>query len=174
MVGTLWFLAIVGVSGGGVGAAFAAEPPVFTPAPDAEGTWRTQLVFPVPIEAVRAALGDPIEAARFSPDITTIAYVSREQCPTIRVETGMTFAPVAYDYRRCATSTGWHETLVASKALEIYDVRWSFESVEAGTKVTYDVRIKPSFPAPDFLLARQMRGSITTLLQRLYRSVTGG
>lgn len=169
MVGILGFL----VAGLMVGNAAAAEPPSFTPAPDANGVWRTQLVIPVPLEAVRAALGDPIEAARFSPDITSIAYLSREKCPTIRVETGLSFAPVAYDYRRCATSTGWHETLVASKALSVYDVRWSFEAVETGTRVTYDVHIKPSFFAPDFLMAQQMRSSITTLLQRLYRSVTG-
>lgn len=170
MVGTLWLLLVTGASG----VVSAAEPPAFTPAPGADGVWRTQLVIPVPVETVRAALVDPIAAARLSPDITTIAYLSRESCPTLHVETGMTFAPVAYDYRRCATSTGWHETLVSSKALAVYEVRWHFEAVETGTRVTYDVNIRPSFPAPDFLIARQMRTSITTLIQRLYRSVTGG
>ncbi len=166
VAGALWFLAVWG--------ARAAEPPAIAPAPDAQGVWRTELVIPASIEVVRAALGDPIQAARFSPDITTIQYLTRERCPTLRVETGMSFAPVAYDYRRCATATGWHETLLASKALSTYDVRWTFEAVEAGTKVSYDVHVQPSFPAPAFLFARQMRSSITTLLERLYRSVTGG
>jgi hypothetical protein len=168
--GTLWLLFAASLSG----PARAAEPPAFAVAPSSDGVWRTEFVIPAPIEAVRAALGDPIAAAQLSPDIKAISYVSREACPTLRVETGMTFAPVAYDYRRCATSTGWHETLVASKALSIYEVRWSFVSVDAGTKVKYDVHIQPSFPAPDFLISRQMRSSITTLLERLYRSVTGG
>lgn len=156
-----------------VGGALAEGLPAITPAPDAAGVWRTELVIPAPIEAVRAALGDPIAAARFSPDITTIQYLTRERCPTLRVETGVSFAPVSYDYRRCATATGWHETLLASKALAVYEVRWTFEEVETGTKVSYDVAIQPSFPAPAFLLARQMRTSITTFLERLYRSVTG-
>lgn len=166
LAGALWFLAVWG--------ARAAEPPPITPAPDAEGVWRTELVIPAPIEAVRAALGDPIEAARFSPDIATIQYLTRERCPTLRVETGLSFAPVAYDYKRCATANGWHETLLDSKALNIYEVRWSFESVEAGTKVSYAVNIQPSFPAPAFLFSRQMRTSITTFMERLYRSVTAG
>lgn len=155
-------------------AALAGEPPPIAPAPNAAGVWRTQYVIPASIEAVRAALGDPIAAASLSPDITTIAYLSREACPTLRVETGVSLAPVAYDYRRCATPSGWHETLVSSKALSVYEVRWEFTPVAAGTQVTYDVQIETTFPVPDFLVARQMRTSITTLLSRLYHKVTGG
>jgi len=152
----------------------AAEPPPIAPTPNAAGVWRTTYVIPAPVEAVRAALGDPIAAASFSPDITTIAYLSREACPTLRVETGVSIATVAYDYRRCSTATGWHETLVSSKALSVYEVRWDFTPVPTGTQVTYDVHIETSFPVPDFMVARQMRSSITTLLSRLYRKVTGG
>ncbi|MDP2316234.1 MAG: SRPBCC family protein [Pseudomonadota bacterium] len=164
--GTLWFLV--------VGSVLAAEPPPITPAQGTDGVWRTEIVIPASVEAIRAALGDPIQAARFSPDITKIQYVTRETCPTLHVETGGSFMPVNYDYRRCATKSGWHETLLSSNMLSTYEVRWTFESVEAGTKVSYDVHIKPTFPAPDFLFARAMRESITTLVGRLYRNVTGG
>lgn len=153
-------------------AARAAEPPPITPTATGDGGWRTEIVVPAPVAAVRAALADPIATARFSPDISKISYVARgTTCETLRVVTaGM--ATIAYDYRRCATADGWHETLVSSENLDVYDVRWQLVPVEGGTQVSYEVKIDPAFPAPDFILARAMKTSITTLLGRLYRSLT--
>lgn len=152
--------------------AWAADPPSITPTSSGDGFWRTELLVPAPIDVVRARLADPIATAKYSPDITSIQYVSQATCPTLRVVTeGM--VDVAYDYKRCTTADGWHETLVSSDMLSVYEVRWRLASVEAGTQVSYDVKIRPNFPAPDFMLARQMKSSITTLLGRFYRAVTG-
>ncbi len=153
--------------------ASASEPPPITPSTTSDGFWRTELLVPAPLADVRAALADPIASARFSPDITSIAYVAKGTCPTLRAETSGV-ASIAYDYRRCATATGWHETLVNSASLDVYEVRWTLEPAGESTKVSYEVKVDTSFPAPDFVVASQMKSSIRTILGRLYRFVTGG
>ncbi|MFN7142248.1 MAG: SRPBCC family protein [Myxococcota bacterium] len=150
----------------------AAEPPPITPTSTGDGGWRTEIVVPVPVATVRAALADPIASARFSPDISSIAYVARgTTCETLRAETAG-IATIAYDYRRCATADGWHETLVSSEGLDAYEVRWQLVPVEGGPRVSYQVKVDTSFPAPEFVMTRAMKTSITTLLARLYRAVT--
>lgn len=155
-----------------VTAARAAEPPPITPTSTGDGGWRTEIVVPAPVATVRAALADPIASARFSPDISKISYVARgSTCETLRAQTaGM--ATIAYDYRRCATADGWQESLVSSEGLDVYEVRWQLVPVDGGTRVSYQVKIDTAFPTPDFILAKAMKTSITTLLGRLYRSLT--
>jgi hypothetical protein len=153
--------------------AFAAEPPTITPTYTRDGAWRADLVVPVPVASAKAALADPIAAARFSPDITEISYLAQGACPTLRARTGGSMG-VTYDYRRCATADGWHETLVESGTLDVYEVRWSFTPDGAGTRVAYQVKVDPIFPTPDFLLAGHMKSSIATVVGRFYRAVTGG
>lgn len=149
----------------------AAEPPALRLEQTPAGGWQTVLDVPVPEAAVRAALVDPLVAARLSPDISGISYVERGACSTLRSVTSG-FASVSYVYRRCPTANGWHETLVSSEDLDAYEVRWTFTQRGASTEVAYMVRIDPTLPAPAFLLGRQMRSSITTIVSRLYRAVT--
>ncbi len=151
----------------------AAEPPAQTFARTPAGGWQTVLAFPAPEADVRAALADPIAAARFSPDISAVTYLERGVCSTLRAVTSG-FASVSYVYRRCPTADGWHETLVSSDDLDAYEVRWGFAPRGTSTVVTYMVRIDPHLPAPDFLLARQMRSSISRIVSGLYRAVTAG
>jgi hypothetical protein len=139
----------------------------------ADGTVTSELDVPAPLATVRAALLDPIAAARFSPDTVSIAYVARGGCDVLHVETGVTFAPVAYDYRRCATADGWHETLVSSKSLSDFDVRWGLTPVDIGTHITYQIRIGTAFPAPTFLVTSQLKSSMATELTRLYHAAVG-
>lgn len=153
--------------------ASAAEPPELTPRPLGDGLWRVEVTVPTPLAEVQACLKNPIEAAKLSPDITAIRYLSHGACDTLHAETGG-MVHVAYDYRRCATADGWHETLISSSTLNAYDVRWRLTPVAAGTHIAYDLQIKPRFPAPDFLFAPHMRNSMQTLLRRLYRKLTGG
>ena len=151
--------------------ASASEPPELTPRPLGDGLWHAEMTVPASMADVHASLENPIEAAKFSPDITVIKYLSRGPCDTLRAETaGM--VSVAYDYQRCTTADGWHETMVSSSMLTAYDVRWRLTSIAAGTHIAYDIQIKPRFPAPDFLFAPHMRDSMRTILGRLYRKVT--
>jgi hypothetical protein len=152
-------------------AALAAEPPALHPADIGDGLWRTELVIPAPIERVQASLADPIRAAAFSPDIASIEFLDRGTCEKLRAVTSGSVS-VAYDYQRCPTADGWHETMTSSRMLAAYEVRWRLRPVSGGTHVTYDLRITPKFPAPSFIFSGHMRDSITTLLGRMYRKVT--
>jgi hypothetical protein len=153
------------------GRVVAAEPPPLQFVRTLEGGWQSVLDIPASETIVRGALLDPIAAARFAPDIRTIAYVERGDCSRLRaVTTGI--PAVAYVYGRCPTADGWHETLVSSEDLDAYEVRWRFAPRGPGTTVTYMVRIDPRWPAPDFLVDRQVRSTMTTVLSRLYRVVT--
>ncbi len=153
----------------GLGVVRAAEP---TPAPSADGFWRTEILVPAPLGDVRAALVDPIASSRLSPDIARTTYLDRAECPTLRAELSGVVA-LSYDYRRCATNDGWHETLVASSGLDAYEVRWRLAAVGEATRVEYAVRIDPAIPAPQFLIVRQMKKSMQTVVTRLYTKVTG-
>jgi hypothetical protein len=141
----------------------AAEPPEMHPQPLGDGLWRAEVTVPASLADVHASLENPLEAAKFSPDISSIRYLSHGPCDTLHAETsGVT--GVAYDYQRCATADGWHETMVSSSMLAAYEVRWRLTAVAEGTHIAYDIQIKPKFPAPDFLFAPHMRDSMRTIL----------
>ena len=148
----------------------AAEPPPLNFLRTPEGGWEATLTLPAPEAAVRAALFDPIAAARLAPDIHAIAYVEDGDCDTLSVETAG-FASVAYVYRRCPTADGWHEWLLSSGSLDAYEVRWRLLARGPLTDVTYMVRIDPRLPAPEFILARQVRGTMTSVLTGLFQTL---
>lgn len=150
----------------------AAEPPEIAPALDAEGFWAGQILVPAPTARVAALLEDPIASATFGPDISATTYVRKGACDTLHAVTSGSL-PVSYDYLRCRTKDGWHETLVSSSTLSDYEVRWRFTPEGAATRVNYGVKIATRFPAPDFLFAHQMKTSITMILGTVYRKATG-
>lgn len=152
-----------------VGVVRAGEP---TAAPSSDGFWRTEILVPAPLSDVQAALADPIASSRLSPDIVSTTYLARGECPTLRAELAGIVA-LSYDYKRCATQDGWHETLVASSGLESYEVRWRLQPAGESTRVEYSVRVDPVLPAPQFLIVRQMKKSMHTIVTRLYTKVTG-
>lgn len=154
----------------GFGPEVRAEEPEAT-APESAPFWRTEMLVPAPLLVVRAALEDPLSAAQLSPDIMRTTYLTRGACPTLRAEVGGALA-LTYDYQRCATTDGWHETLVASAGLDAYDVRWRLEPVGDATRVEYTVQIDPTMPAPRFLVLRSMKRSTSVVLSRLYAKVT--
>lgn len=148
----------------------AAEPPPLRFVRTPEGGWETTVTLPASEPVVRTVLLDPIAAANLAPDIRAIAYVEDGECDTLSVETAG-FASVTYVYRRCPTTDGWHEWLLSSSSLDVYEVRWRLLAQGPVTHVTYMVRIDPRLPAPDFVLARQVRGTMTSVLNGLFRTV---
>lgn len=138
-----------------------------------DGAWSAEVVWAVPADAVRAQLADPIAMARFSPDITSVTPLPPGRCARYRVATG-NLVPLTYDMERCPTSSGWHETLVASEGLSAYEVDWSVKAEGEGARVRYEIHVQPSFPAPSFLVDRETKNSVISLFGRLYRAVTGG
>lgn len=151
----------------------AEEPAPGATMSQSDGFWRTELMVPAPLAEVRAALEDPIASAKFSPDISSLTYLSRGgDCPTLRAQlSGIT--SFSYDYRRCVTKNGWHETLISSPGLEVYEVTWELEPAGDATRVRYAIKVDPTMPAPEFVLARQVKATMSTIVGRLYRKVTG-
>ena len=148
-----------------------AEAPPSVEATESGGFVRAELLIPAPVAAVRAALADPIASARFSPDIAETTYVAAGECPTLRTRLAG-IVSFSYDYRRCATATGWRETLVSSADFDDYEVVWELEPTGNATRVKYAVRIDTVIPAPGFIKSRQMKTSVATVVRRLYQAVT--
>ena len=48
--------------------------------------------------------------------------------------------------------------------LDVLEGHWTFRPVEEGTVVDYTVRVEPSFPAPEFLVRRNIRRDMPDLL----------
>lgn len=48
--------------------------------------------------------------------------------------------------------------------LDVLEGHWTFQPVAEGTIVDYTVRVEPSFPAPDFLVRRNIRRDMPNLL----------
>jgi len=57
--------------------------------------------------------------------------------------------------------------------LDVLEGHWSFRPVAEGTLVDYTVRIEPSFPAPDFLVRRNLDRNMPGLLACV-RALAGG
>lgn len=57
--------------------------------------------------------------------------------------------------------------------LDVLEGHWTFRPVEEGTLVDYTVRIEPSFPAPDFLVRRNLDRDMPGLLACV-RALAGG
>jgi len=57
--------------------------------------------------------------------------------------------------------------------LDVLEARWTFEAAPGGTLVEYAVRIEPSFPAPGFLVRRNLTRDMPGLLACV-RALAGG
>lgn len=151
----------------------AEEPAPGATMSQSDGFWRTEMMVPVPLAEVRAALEDPIASSKFSPDISSLTYVTRGgECPTLRAQLSG-IVSLSYDYKRCVTQNGWRETLVSSAGLDAYEVQWELEAAGESTRVRYAVKVDTVVPTPEFIMNRQLKASMSTIVGRLYRKVTG-
>lgn len=147
-----------------VALAQAVEP---TQSPD--GAWTAEVVWPVPLARVRAVLADPVALARFA-STNVVTPIAPGRCPRYRVVTGVFFA-VSYDMERCPRADGYHESLVASSALATCEVDWTAVEAPGGTRITYRIDVRPTFPAPDFLIDRETRSNVVALFNWLEAEV---
>jgi hypothetical protein len=137
-----------------------------------DGSWSTTTVWPVSLERIRAQIADPIAAARFAPDIDTVTSLPAGRCPRYRVTT-KSLVPVTYDMERCPTASGWHDSLVASDGLSIYQVDWSFSPESAGTRVRYSIHVMPSFPFPSLIIDQVTHDNVTGMFDRIEAALFG-
>lgn len=156
-----------------LGSAFAAEPTV------------TQLedhriagavVVQASIDQVRSVVSDPVLISRIDNSGTVIKLLgSQGGCTSIHTTVTHPIASIAYDAEVCPIESGWRTRMVKSDDLQAFESVWRVHPAADGhTRVEYEVRTIPDFPVPQFVVDRQTRSSVDSLLKKLRTHLENG
>lgn len=151
--------------------AHAADPTINT-TNTSDGGVEVQMVIPATEAQVRAALADPVQAGRFTPDVVGVRVVQVQgNCDDVVTTTRVMGATMDYRSMRCHTSNGIKDTLIESSFMESYSTEWSLRTVEGGTEVTLHIRNILNLPVPTAIVRAGMASSMKTTLLNLARAV---
>lgn len=134
----------------------------------------TQVMVAADPAKVRAALADPVQAARYSPDVLSARVVERGACDLVEVTTRGVSDPLTYLVKRCPNgSGGFTESLVKSDDFSRVNVEWKLVPVNGGTQVTVAILTEPNIPVPQRLISMATAKSAVTTLKNLVRRIAG-
>jgi hypothetical protein len=157
-----------------VRAALAADPEPSEPTFGADTSVTSQVTIPADPARVRAALADPVTAARLCPDIISARVLEHSTCDLVEVTTRGLSDPLIYKVRRCPNgSGGYSETLVSSDDFSQVRVEWKLAAVQGGTQVTYTILTDPNLPVPQRLISLATARSAVTTLKNLVHRIIG-
>ncbi len=121
-----------------------------------------------PVEKVRAVLADPQLIARIDNSGTTVTLKGRDGlCLLTHSAVAHPIARIEYVTRVCPIPGGWRSTLFQSDDLLDFESVWTVAARSGGAEVHYEIRTIPDIPVPQFIVDRQTRASVRTLLVKL-------
>lgn len=143
------------------------------PVIQSDATVRSEVVIAADIASVKAALADPLAAAKLCPDIVSARVIERGACDVVEISTRGMSAPLVYRVKRCPTADGFHETMVSSDDFDDVKIDWQLTAVQGGTRVTYSIRTLPDVPVPQRIISSLTAKSAVTTLKNLVLKVVG-
>ena len=129
----------------------------------------------VSADTARTLLADPRNVARIDNSGTTVTLKGDQGgCQLVHSAVAHPIASIAYDSKVCPTADGWRATLVKSDDLQAFESVWRVEASGTGTRIQYEVRTIPDIPVPQFIVDRQTRESVRSLLVKLRTHLEAG
>jgi|GEM_PF-2488401 len=122
----------------------------------------------VPADTVRTLLSDPRNIARIDNAGTTVTLAGKaDGCTLTHSAVVHPIASITYESKVCPIQGGWKATLVKSDDLQDFESIWTVEDKGDRTRIVYQVRTIPDIPVPQFIVDRQTRASVASMLVKL-------
>ena len=121
-----------------------------------------------PLRAVRPVLSDPRQIARIDNSGTTVTLRGKEgACLLTHSAVAHPIASIEYVTKVCPIADGFKSTLHASTDLTDFESIWRMRADGARTIVEYEIVTIPDLPIPQFVVDRQTRSAVHSLLLKL-------
>jgi hypothetical protein len=123
---------------------------------------------PVSKSEVHLWLADAVQASRLSNDVYDANSRKDGACDIIFRKVRGMWTPITYQARRCPTDTGWIEDLVESNTFSIYQMEWTLQGLEEGTRVGYKIKTEVNYPVPVSWVQTETKRSVKKMLKNLF------
>lgn len=143
------------------------------------GVFHLSTTFEVPQApaSVLAVLTDYEGIPRIAPDVTRSTVVSRqdgralvEQQAVSRLLFFSKTVHLVLDVRETASSVTFRDT--CGQSFTTYEGAWHVTATGHGSRVTYELRARPAFEVPDFLVRRLLKRDAAQLMARLRQAIS--
>ena len=122
-----------------------------------------------PMDEVRALVHDPVKLSEIDPTDDTVKVEDKGACQRLTMHINHPIAPLDYVVDSCPNPTGRTEKLVSSeRGMSEFAMQWKLmPDGDARTKVEYRIRTVTSLMVPQFVVNRQSRKSVETMLTKV-------
>lgn len=156
-----------------VGAAAAdGEPKVWSRVTD-EGEVIVLTKIPASAAAVRAVLADAERSHMLAPTTIEAKASADGACLRVKLKVRGVVSPLHLETRRCPTTTGFKETLIASSDFVDYHNEWTIQEMGDVVLVSFRSRSMPDLSVPESFILSQTRKVLTKVMTRLSDEVIG-
>ena len=153
-------------------AGWAAEPPEVSATES--GAMRGSVEVSADVDAVRALIRDPVALARIVDGEVQVSTQDDGDCKRVTTTAPHPLMSVTYTTRSCPTETGVQDALVESSQLSTFQAEWKVEPLGAGSRITYQLDVRPKVPVPSFMVRRSARKGVVDSLVAVRDRFSGG
>lgn len=122
--------------------------------------------------AVREVLGSAERSHGLAPSTVSAKATPDGTCERVKLKTRGLFSPFEIETRRCPTTKGWRETLIASDHFVEYWNEWIVEDDGDGSRVVFRTRTVPNVAVPEAIIHSETRRVLARLLNNLKAAVS--
>ena len=124
-------------------------------------------------QQVRATI-PTLQATGVNSNVLSVSASPDGSCERVKLKVRGLFAPFEIETRRCPTTHGWKETLVASASFTEYWNEWTIQETEGGSTVTFKTKTIPNVVVPAAILQSETRRVVAKLMRNLSAAVIPG
>lgn len=140
----------------------------------AEGQVIAQVKVAAKPAAVREILASAEQAHGLASTTVSVKATRDGACEKVALQTRGLLSPFSLETRRCPTSTGWKETMVASQDFVEYWNEWVVQEQDGGALISFKTRTLPNVSVPESLILSQTRRVLTRLMRNLLTKLGEG
>ena len=177
VLSAVWVAVLVAFAGSTITATKGERPPQVT-VREQEGVYSVEAGFQVsqPPSAVLAVLTDYEQIPRFMPGVTTSIVRERsggrvviEQEAVSRIMMFSKRVHLLLEVTEEANTLRFRDS--AARSFELYEGAWRLNQLDGETAILYELRAKPTFDVPEFLLRRLLARDAKAMIEGLRREV---
>jgi len=127
---------------------------------------------PAPADKIMEFIADGQRAHKLAPTtIKTTKIGGDGTCERLRLKVRGVFSPFEVDTKRCRTSKGFRETMIASEDFEAYDVEWVIEPIGDSSMVSFRALNVLSISIPEGLQVRESKKVMAKTVKNLAKAL---
>lgn len=122
---------------------------------------------------VRELLGSAERSHSLAPTTVAAKATPDGNCERVKLKTRGIIQPLEIETRRCPTTSGYKETMIASKDFAEYYNEWTVQESGDGSLVVFTSRTVPNMPVPEAILQSETRRVLGRVMRNLSAALSG-